>query len=474
MRRSRAVAAAVVAVMAMVFVQVPGSAATPPVVTSVSPAVLPPSGGSVTLTGLGFSAVDTVRYGALSVTNHPCAAPPATSCFTATTDASMVMRLPALAGQSNDLVVSTAGTASTTGDSDVVAILGLPAISGITPSQGYNSGGVTVTLVGANLSGPGVGPAEVDFGTARVRARGNPDGSVTASAPPGATGTVDVRVVTMTDDGSVSAKSAAGQARFTYLGMAPAASPSGLGPPPQVRDLGRYNAGTASPNHWVTTGGVSTAYTGSPGAEEFSIGLLRSDAASGFSALFGCQAGTFHFVSLDPGCEGQQFLRTEGFTSSTASSPYTLRIYRCRAVSNNDHFVSTSSTCEGQAGEGSLGFIEPRSGLGRFVVPGRHWTADGSVAMGYQPEGVLGYVASVGGSGAPLYECVMGTDHFTSRDPGCEGQHRYTFLGWISAAGSSQPLYRCFKNGAHFDTTSSTCEGLGPYEAVLGNLFTAP
>jgi polyvinyl alcohol dehydrogenase (cytochrome) len=260
---------------------------------------------------------------------------------------------------------------------------------------------------------------------------------------------------------------------FVAGGSGVSAFEGDLGPAPQVPDLGRYNAGTASPNHWVTTGGVSTAYTGSPGAEEFSIGLLRSAAASGFTALYGCQAGTVHFVSHDPSCEGQQVLRTEGYTSNTAAAPYTLQIYRCRVASNNDHFVSTSSSCEGQAGEGSLGYIEPRSGLERFVVPARHWTADGSVATGYQPESVLGYVASVGGSGAPLYECLIGNDHFTSRDPGCEGQHRYTFLGWISAAGSSQPLYRCYKGGAHFDTTSSSCEGLGTPEVVLGNVFTS-
>jgi hypothetical protein len=242
-----------------------------------------------------------------------------------------------------------------------------------------------------------------------------------------------------------------------------------------VRDLGRFSAGTVPGQHWVTTGPVSSAFTTGTGGEELSLGMVRALPASGFTALYGCQSGTVHFLSHSSSCEGATVLRTEGYVPvGSPNGAFTLAIYRCRVSATNDHFVSTSSSCEGQTPEGSLGFVQPRSALTRYAIPGLHWTAAGTVAAGYSAERILGYVPSVAGSGVALYECRAGSGHFTSRDPGCEGQTRYGLLGWISASGATQPLYRCFHAGDHFDTTSASCEGLGAPEQVLGNMFTTP
>jgi hypothetical protein len=275
---------------------------------------------------------------------------------------------------------------------------------------------------------------------------------------------------------STASSSAAAQVagRFSS-GAGSASSPFvGVTVSPPVADLGRYNADAGTPSHWVTTGAVTDTYAGSPGVEEFSLGLLATAPASGFQALYGCQSGSVHFLSHNANCEGATVLRTEGYTSNASSGAFTLAIYRCRVPANNDHFVSTGSTCEGFTSEGPLGFINPRNGLVRYHSTTLHWTSAGSAGSGFTSEGVLGYIASVPGSGGALYECTVGSDHFSSRDAGCEGQHRYGFLGYISSTGSSQALYRCFKSGTHFDTTSSTCEGAGAPEATLGNLLRAP
>jgi hypothetical protein len=246
--------------------------------------------------------------------------------------------------------------------------------------------------------------------------------------------------------------------------------------------LARYYG---SNGHWVTDGSVpDTMVGGNPGHEEMPIGTLRPIQDPGTHALYSCQAGTVHFVSLSSGCEGQTVLDTEGFAADTNVSEttvpgYTTQIFRCRVNGSNDHFVSFSSGCEGTVSEGPLGFVLAESPLFRgFGGSGDHWSEAGRFSSSYHVELALGWLPTTGGSGrAPLYSCRTGSDMFSSLSPTCEGRSQLGINGFLSqtqVAGTA-PLYRCFTGSEHFDTQSSACEGIGrSFEVRLGYIQTAP
>ncbi len=105
-----------------------------------------------------------------------------------------------------------------------------------------------------------------------------------------------------------------------------------------------------------------------------------------------------------------------------------------------------------------------------------HWETTGPAPAGYISEFPLGYLNAAGGSNlSPLYGCVTGTDHFLSRDAGCEGQARVRLEGYIY--GSPPPhvqtvtLWRCriTSGGTHFSSTDPNCEGQ-TRDGPLGNI----
>lgn len=123
------------------------------------------------------------------------------------------------------------------------------------------------------------------------------------------------------------------------------ASPANV---PLVRSFGSLCA-----DHWVTTGYIATTcgyhY-------ESTLGYLSMKPVSGTKPLYGCIAGTDHFMSTSATCEGQRVLGIEGwvYTTQVASSA---PIYRCKVTDVMDHFVSKSSSCEEQTVEYLLGYI---------------------------------------------------------------------------------------------------------------------
>ncbi|MEO7260287.1 MAG: hypothetical protein ABI047_03360, partial [Jatrophihabitantaceae bacterium] len=89
------------------------------------------------------------------------------------------------------------------------------------------------------------------------------------------------------------------------------------------------------------------------------------------------------------------------------------------------------------------------------------------------------YTGAAMPSTSALYDCVNGSDHFTSADPACEGRTRasssamgYLYASQPTAAGSpsTHALYRCRTSaGDHFDSSSSNCEGgSNLVEGILG------
>jgi hypothetical protein len=218
-----------------------------PAVTAISPTAGPTAGNtSVTITGSGFLGVNApaqtvVKFGAT------------TASATVNSDTQITATAPAGSG-TVDVTVTTAGGTSATSASDQFTYVVPPTVTGISPSSGSTAGGATVVITGTHLSGA----TAVVFGaTPATGFTVNSATQVTATAPAGAVGTVDVRVTTV---GGTSAISGADQ--FTYV-----AGPTVSG---------------ISPTSGSTSGGTTVVVTGTgfTGATAVAFG---GTAASGFT-----------------------------------------------------------------------------------------------------------------------------------------------------------------------------------------------
>lgn len=122
----------------------------------------------------------------------------------------------------------------------------------------------------------------------------------------------------------------------------------------------------AKPLSWVsvsrTTNGLDhdiayPGYLGAGFAVEGVVFRAATTQGSGMHALYNCRIGTNHFVSPSSTCEGQQVVSTGpiGFVFTNAGAGRA-PVYRCNV--GGDHYVSGSATCEvGVAAEGVLGYF---------------------------------------------------------------------------------------------------------------------
>ena len=174
------------------------SAGPAPVLTSLSSASGPWTGGTIKLNGSNLTGA-TVTFGSVAATN--------VTVNGAGTEATVGVPA-ALTGK-----VAVAATAATGGKSntlDYTYTAAAPAISGVTPAFGPSTGGRVVTLTGSNLNPIAGAPYTVLFGAAAatkvvVAADGR---SLTAVAPAGSVGPVSVKVV--------NAGGTSGTAAFAY------------------------------------------------------------------------------------------------------------------------------------------------------------------------------------------------------------------------------------------------------------------
>jgi hypothetical protein len=151
-----------------------------PTVTSISPKAGPVEGGTlVTITGSGFTGATSVTFGGTSVTP------------TVVNDTTITATSPARAAGTVDvLVVTPLGTSANTAADDFV-YGGGPIITSISPTNGPQAGGNTVTITGTGFTGA----TSVTFGATSLTPTVSSDTSISVVAPAG-TGTVDIRVVT--------------------------------------------------------------------------------------------------------------------------------------------------------------------------------------------------------------------------------------------------------------------------------------
>ncbi|MGW7486218.1 beta strand repeat-containing protein [Streptomyces sp. NPDC054786] len=150
-----------------------------PVLMSVNPASGPLVGGTtVTLTGTGLAAVGAVRFGSVVATS-----------FTVVSDTHITAVAPAGTGTVQVTVTGPGGTSN--GVSYTYSLT--PTLSGVTPNQGPTSGGNTVMLTGANLTGANA----VSFGATPATSFTVVSSTQISAVVPAATpGPVDVTVTT--------------------------------------------------------------------------------------------------------------------------------------------------------------------------------------------------------------------------------------------------------------------------------------
>ncbi|WP_345718612.1 IPT/TIG domain-containing protein [Kineosporia mesophila] len=156
----------------------------PPAVTGLSPTAGPIGGGTtVTINGTGFTNAATVSFGST----------PATSVtYVSATQLTAVSPAAGSAVTASVSVTTVNGTSSTTGTADDFAYVGAPTLSGVSPSGGALAGGTIVTISGSGFTGA----TGVFFGgVAATSFTVSTDGSITATAPAGAAGPVDITVV---------------------------------------------------------------------------------------------------------------------------------------------------------------------------------------------------------------------------------------------------------------------------------------
>ena len=222
--------------------------------------------------------------------------------------------------------------------------------------------------------------------------------------------------------------------------------------------LSRYSNGTY---HWATTGPVSSGYT-----LEETLGFLAPTNVAGTVALYGCSEGSDHFLSLSSTCEGQTVLSTEGYIyTSVPAGQASAPVYACvdESATSEDHFASNDPNCEGQTVIGLLGYALQSGALDRYNG-GYHWVTTGSVPAGYNLEGVLGFLVTGGSGTVPLYGCMAGTsEEFLSPDSDCGGQTMLGLEGWIyvqpPAGLAVSPIYLCSDGSDYFAATDPNCEG---------------
>ncbi len=210
-----------------------------PAVTALAPAAGPLAGGdTVTITGVHLTGATGVTFGGNAASN-----------FTVVSDTQVTATAPVGSG-TVDVRVTTPNGTSIVAPADQYTYTSGPTVRSLNPSSGPTAGGNVVTITGTNLSNA----SAVSFG-------GTPATSfsvlgqtlISAVAPPGAAGTVDV---TVTTPGGTSPTGSSDQ--YTYVAA------------PTVSAL--------SPNSGPAVGGTSVSITGTgfTGATAVSFGATSA------------------------------------------------------------------------------------------------------------------------------------------------------------------------------------------------------
>ena len=215
--RIRLVAALALTMMVAVFAA-PASAlaAGPPTVASVSPSEGAEAGGtSVTITGTEFTGATAVKFGSANAKS-----------FKVDSGTSITAESPAGSAGTVHVTVTTPGGPSLETSADKFSYLPPPTVASVSPSEGAEAGGTSVTITGTEFTGA----TAVKFGSANAKSFNvNSGTSITAESPAGSAGTVDVTVTTA---GGTSTPSTLDQFVYVAPPSTPPSSPSTSGTTP--------------------------------------------------------------------------------------------------------------------------------------------------------------------------------------------------------------------------------------------------
>ena len=254
-----------------------------PTVTSISPSTGPSSGGTtITITGTGLGEASAVGVGGT----------PATS-FTVNSASSITAVVPPGSGVVDVTVTTPEGTTPARAG-DRFTYIQPPAVAGVSPSSGLETGGTSVKLSGSNFTGA----TAVVFGsTPAASFTVNSAGEIAAVSPAGA-GTVDI---TVTTPGGTSAVNVSD--RFTYV----------LLPPPTLTKV--------KPNRGTVAGGLTVVLTGTNFTKATAVTFGATSATS-----FVVNSSTTITAVSPPELAGKVDVRV---TTPSGTTP----------VSTKDHFI---------------------------------------------------------------------------------------------------------------------------------------
>lgn len=209
----------------------------PPSITTVSPSSGPTAGGtSVQITGFGFDSATAVYFGSETAT------------FTVDSATQITAVTPAVANSEVDVIVVGPGGSDTRTGSFVFA--DTPTVTSVSPATGTTAGGTSVQINGTNFYGVN----SVTFGGVSAGFSVMSATQISANAPAGSAGAVDIVVTGLRGTGT---KTAA----FTYVAPTPPTPPASSASSGGGGLVASLSAIT--PNTGTTAGGTQVTITGS-------------------------------------------------------------------------------------------------------------------------------------------------------------------------------------------------------------------
>ena len=172
-----------------------------PTVTSISPTSGPATGGtSVVITGTGFTGTTgaaSVRFGTTNATS-----------YTVNSSTQITTTAPAGSGTVDITVTNNSATSATSANDQFTYKLPAPTVTAVSPNNGPTAGGTSVTITGTNFTGG----TSVTFGSTNATSFAVISATqITAIAPPGSLGIVNITVRTASGTSAVSTAD-----QFTY------------------------------------------------------------------------------------------------------------------------------------------------------------------------------------------------------------------------------------------------------------------
>ena len=247
-----------------------GMTPNPPEIDNISPSQGTVYGGTVvTLTGLNFTDVTSVKFGTTTASN-----------FTVISDTEITVESPFHSPATVHITAINSGGTSATSSADQFTYINSPKVTGISPATGPNAGGTTVTITGSLFSEV----TAVMFGTVPAASYTVDNmGQITAVSPAHANGTVDIRVVNLYGTSDISA---ADQFSFTstITAVIQSSGPVAGGVPVLITGTGLAVitgvtfGGTAVPVFYIVDDSHISAIT--PAHAAGAVDVVLSDASS--------------------------------------------------------------------------------------------------------------------------------------------------------------------------------------------------